>query len=135
MGRSLGSGVACYVASQRRVGGVILVTPFDSLVAVARHHYPLFPVGLLLRHRFDSLALAPSITTPMLALVAENDDIIPLNHSTALTDHWAGRTTTVIIGKADHNDLHLDNQYWQAINDFIHEHFPGTDDPAQLTDH
>jgi hypothetical protein len=35
MGRSLGSGVACYVASSREVTGAILITPYDSLVAVA----------------------------------------------------------------------------------------------------
>jgi pimeloyl-ACP methyl ester carboxylesterase len=64
MGRSLGSGVAVHVAAKRKVGGVILVTPFDSLVNVARAHYPIFPVGLMLKHRFDSAALAPGITTP-----------------------------------------------------------------------
>jgi pimeloyl-ACP methyl ester carboxylesterase len=62
MGRSLGSGVAVHVAAKRKVGGVILVTPLDSLVNVARAHYPIFPVGLMLKHRFDSAALAPEIT-------------------------------------------------------------------------
>jgi uncharacterized protein len=49
MGRSLGSGVAVHVASHRRVAGVILVTPFDSLTHVARIHYPFLPVKWLLR--------------------------------------------------------------------------------------
>ncbi len=64
MGRSLGSGVAVHVAARRRVRGVILVTPFDSLLNVARHHYPFLPVGLLLKHPFDSFSLAPAIQKP-----------------------------------------------------------------------
>ncbi|MFH1152855.1 MAG: alpha/beta family hydrolase [Pseudomonadota bacterium] len=126
MGRSLGSGVACHVASLRPVGGVILVTPFDSLVAVARHYYPMFPVGLMLRHRFDSMALAPSIRVPMLALVGENDEIIPRERSMALTRHWGGQVAAVVIEGAGHNDIHLSARYWQAVNGFIHDHFPET---------
>jgi pimeloyl-ACP methyl ester carboxylesterase len=49
MGRSLGTGVAVHLASQRPLAGAILVTPYDSMVAVAQVHYPLLPVGLLLR--------------------------------------------------------------------------------------
>ena len=47
-GRSLGSAVATYVAAERPVAGVVLVSPFASMVEVGRHHYPWLPVGLLL---------------------------------------------------------------------------------------
>ena len=40
MGRSLGSGVAIYLATQRTLAGLVLVTPFDSITAVAQRHYP-----------------------------------------------------------------------------------------------
>src|SRR5262249_59170734 len=45
MGRSLGSGVAIYLATQRRLAGLVLVTPFDSITAVAQRHYPSYPSG------------------------------------------------------------------------------------------
>jgi pimeloyl-ACP methyl ester carboxylesterase len=125
MGRSLGSGVACFVASRRPVGGVILVTPFDSLTAVARHYYPFLPVGLLLRHRFDSLSLAPSLTAPLLSLVAENDEIIPMDRSQALARAWGGPVTSVVVPGAGHNDIHLSNRYRQAVNRFIRGPFQG----------
>ncbi len=47
MGRSLGTGVATYLASQRPVAGVVLISPYDSLVQVAREAYPFLPVNLL----------------------------------------------------------------------------------------
>src|SRR5690606_12067614 len=49
-GRSLGSGVAVQLAARRPVAGVILIAPFDSLVEMGRHYYPVLPVDLLLKH-------------------------------------------------------------------------------------
>lgn len=119
MGRSLGSGVATHVAANRKVAGVILVTPFDSLVNVGKMHYPVFPVRWLLKHRFDSLSLAPQINTPLLALIAEQDEIIPRHSSFTLLKRWAGKTKYVVIERAGHNDISLHQGYWQAINQFI----------------
>ena len=119
MGRSLGSGVAVYVASQRRVRGVILVTPFDSLLNVARHHYPILPVGLLLRHSFDSIGMAPAIPTPALFLVAARDEVIPPEFAVRLAQAWGGPRHTVHIEGAGHNDIQLEADYWQAVNRFL----------------
>ncbi|MGD9097034.1 MAG: alpha/beta hydrolase [Desulfobacterales bacterium] len=119
MGRSLGSGVAVHVAAQRRVRGVILVTPFDSLTNVARHHYPIFPVRLLLKHPFDSRALAPAIHTPALVLIGSRDAVIPNESSFNLVRAWGGPVETVVIEGAGHNDVHLDRRYWSAIQQFL----------------
>ena len=51
-GRSLGTALAAHVAGERSVAGVVLVSPYDSLVAVGKHHYPWLPVSLLLRAPF-----------------------------------------------------------------------------------
>jgi hypothetical protein len=50
----LGSGIATYLASQKNVAGVILVTPYDSILSVASELYPFIPVKFLLRHKFLS---------------------------------------------------------------------------------
>ena len=70
-GRSLGTAVAARVAAERPVAGVVLVSPYDSLAAIGRHHYPWLPVSLLLRHRFDALADARVNRMPLLAIVGE----------------------------------------------------------------
>jgi len=118
MGRSLGSAVAVHVASRRRTQGVILVTPFDSIVRVAKGHYPLFPVGFLLRHRFEALKLAPSIHIPALVMVAENDSIVPPRHAHRLADAWGGRIEWRTLTRATHNDIHLHPRYWREIGAF-----------------
>lgn len=119
MGRSLGTGVAVYVAAQRKVGGVILVTPFDSLVNVAKAHYPIFPVRWLLRHRFDSARLAPNITTPALFLTASDDAVVPVRFAKGLEKQWGGPVTSVSVAGAGHNDIESSPIYWEAVNRFL----------------
>jgi pimeloyl-ACP methyl ester carboxylesterase len=117
-GRSLGSGVAVHLASQRRLDGVLLLTPYDSMVEVGKHHYPLLPVGLMLKHRFDSLAVAPHITTPLLCLAALDDEVIPVEHARRLYDAWAGEKTWVEL-RGGHNGADRHPDYGPAVKKFV----------------
>jgi len=118
-GRSLGSGVAVQLAAARAVDGVILATPFDSLTNVARHHYPFLPVSLILKHPFDSLARAPYIDAPLLCLVAEHDQVVPMVHSRRLFDAWRGPKRWVELRGAGHNSTDDVPAFWQAIREFL----------------
>jgi len=118
-GRSLGSGVAVQLAGSRPVDGVILVAPYDSMVALGAHHYPFLPVSWMLKHRFDSVRRAPQITAPLLCLVAERDEIIPLVHSKRLYDAWKGPKRWVELLGAGHNSTDGAPQFWSAIRSFL----------------
>lgn len=118
-GRSLGSGVAVRLASERPLAGLVLATPFDSLESVAKRHYPFAPVSLLLRHRFDSLALAPHVGVPMLCIVAEHDSIIPTEHARRLFVAWQGEKELVSIENAGHNDVSSSPKFWREIGNFL----------------
>ncbi len=130
MGRSLGSGVAVHVAAERTVGGVILVTPFDSLVNTARAHYPIVPVGWLLRHRFDSASLAPRIAVPALLLTASHDHIVPPRLAANLQRAWGGPVTAVRVDGTDHNSIQMSPVYWEAIQGFLSTGSGGPPEPA-----
>lgn len=118
-GRSLGSGVAVQLAAARPVAGVVTIAPYDSLAAVGQHHYPFLPVGLLLKHRFDSVALAPQIKVPLLCLVAERDEVIPAVHSRRFYEAWAGEKRWVELRGAGHNSTDSAPQFWDHIRDFV----------------
>jgi pimeloyl-ACP methyl ester carboxylesterase len=120
-GRSLGSGVAVQLAAERPVAGVILVAPFDSLVEVGKHHYPFLPVSWMLKHRFDSVALAPKMKAPLLCIVASHDDIIPPEHAKRLYDAWAGPKKWVGLEGAGHNSTDDALNYWPSIQRFLNE--------------
>ena len=119
MGRSLGSGVAVHLAAHRSLRGVILVSPYDSIVAVAKGHYPFLPVSLMLRHRFDSLSRAPQIEAPLLCLVATEDRVIPAARSRTLFEAWRGTKTWLDVPRSDHDSIAGEPEYWRSIADFL----------------
>jgi uncharacterized protein len=121
VGRSLGSGVAVHLAAERPVAGVVLIAPFDSLVSVGQRHYPFLPVSWLLRHRFDSVSLAPKMKAPLLCIVATHDEIIPAEHAKRLHDAWGGPRQWVVLQGADHNSMDGAATYWSSIQRFLTE--------------
>ena len=122
MGRSLGSGVAVHVASERPVGALVLVTPYDSLVDVARSHFPFLPVGLLMRDRYDSAARAARVTAPVFVVIAGDDQIIPRARSEALVNAFrVGQVRLTTIPEVGHNTLDGAPEYLQSVSAFLRE--------------
>lgn len=119
MGRSLGTGVAVHLAANRAVRGVILVTPYDSITEIAKRHYPYLPIGMLIRHPFDSISRVDKIDAPLLCLAAAEDLVIPPKHVRRLYDAWRGPKTWREIAGAGHDSISGDPQYWEAIGAFL----------------
>lgn len=120
LGRSLGSGVATYVATERPVHKLILVTPFDSIVNLAAKQYWYYPVRWLLQDRFDSLSRAPQITVPTLVLVAETDDIVPHRNTERLVSALANCPTKVFhLKDTSHNSMGSSPLYTSHIRAFL----------------
>jgi pimeloyl-ACP methyl ester carboxylesterase len=120
-GRSLGTGIAVKLAAQRPLGGVVLVSPYDSLVAIGETHYPWLPVRRLLRHRFDVAAEASALRVPLLAIVGDRDTIIPHARSRALYDAWAGPKRWEVMEAADHDGVAESNRFWEVVGGFLAE--------------
>jgi len=106
-GESLGTGVAVRLAAERPPHALILRSPFPSLVDVGRLHYPVLPVGWLLRDRYDSLDRIRTIGCPLLVVAGDRDGIIPAELSERLFAAAAEPKRLVIIPGADHNDAEL----------------------------
>lgn len=79
VGESLGSGVAAHMASRfpERVEGVLLITPYNNMETAARFHYPLLPVGMILREHYPSDLLLQNYPGKVAIMIAEKDEIIP----------------------------------------------------------
>lgn len=118
-GVSLGTGIAVQVAAARPVTCVVLTSPFASVRDLARERFRWLPVNLILRHPFDSGALAPAVKAPLLVLVGEADEIIPPHHSARLASLWGGPVERVGFPGFGHNDLPLHPGYRAAILSFL----------------
>lgn len=81
-GESLGTAIVTRLAERREgIAAVVLESPFTSVAALAAAAYPWLPTGLLLRHRFDSLAHVPGIAAPMLVVGSAADRLTPPDHA------------------------------------------------------
>lgn len=120
-GRSLGTAIATHLASERPVAAAVLVSPYDSLTAIGKEHYPWLPVSLLLRHRFDALGDANRNRMPLLAIVGGADSIIPQERSRALFEAWAGAKTWLVVPGAEHNSVGASDIYWDGVAHFLAE--------------
>ena len=105
VGRSLGSGIAVQVASARPVARLVLVTPYDSLGAIAASHFPFLPVGWLLRDRYESDRFAASVTAPTLLVAAERDEVIPRASTERLLARFRPGVATLRVVAGDHNSV------------------------------
>ena len=121
LGRSLGTYFAVALAKRRPVRGVILATPFDSFAALGAEHYPWLPVGLLLNGRYNAVALAPAIRAPALFILAEHDDITPMENGASLARAWGAPQRTVTLTGARHYGIERRTEFWNAVGEFLRE--------------
>ncbi len=120
VGRSLGSGVAVFLAATRRAERLVLITPYDSIAKVAQSAFPIFPVSAMLKDRYDSLSYASSISIPTLMLIAEQDEMIPMRSSKNLAAVIDPSLISVnIVRNATHNTIQNFDQYSLALSQFL----------------
>jgi uncharacterized protein len=107
-GHSLGSGVAAKMASEGRTAGLVLESPYTSLVDVAAKQYPDMPVRLLLLDRFDTRSLLGRIFVPVLIFHSTDDPVIPFAMGQELADNLGNRATFVRMTGLGHYPHHRD---------------------------
>jgi hypothetical protein len=104
VGRSLGTGPAVHLAATRPVARLVLLVPFDSLLAVARGAMPWLPVDLLLRDRWDAAAEAPLVRAATTIVAAGADAVVPPHHAAALQRAFRpGVAALVVVPALSHN--------------------------------
>jgi uncharacterized protein len=121
VGFSIGSGVAAYLAHERTVAGLILVTPFDSLKALAREHFSWAPTGLLLRHHMPTIDLVKDRPTPTALIAAGRDTIVPARRSEPLRSAVPNLVLDRTIADAGHNDLYQHPGFVVAMREALAE--------------
>jgi pimeloyl-ACP methyl ester carboxylesterase len=112
VGRSLGSGIAVYVASCRPVARLVLVTPYDSLKELAARQFPYLPVSWLLLDTFESWRFAPRVTAPTLIIAADHDEVVPRASTELLRSRFkSGVASFVTLPGTGHNTISASPEY------------------------
>lgn len=118
VGFSIGAGPAAHLAGARPLAGVMLITAFDSLEALARGHYPWAPVGWLLRHHMAPADDLAGSAVPVALITAGGDTIIPAARTEALRQVLAGTSPGIVFDKTiagGHNDIYARPELIEAM--------------------
>ncbi len=122
-GESLGCAVAAQVAAKypHDVAGLFLVTPFNNMANVAAHHYPMFPVRLVLWDRYASDQALKSYHGPVAVLLVGHDEVVPMRFGMRLYQEYAGPKRLWLQQEASHNTLDYDvaAAWWREVSDFL----------------
>jgi hypothetical protein len=116
VGRSLGTGVAVRLASQKPVTRLVLVTPYNSLLELATEQFAWFPVRWLLTDKFQSWRYAAQVRAPTLLIAAENDEVIPGSSTARLHAQFQpGIASLSIVPSTAHNTISLSPRYRELL--------------------
>ena len=123
IGRSLGSGVAVQVAKERPASAMVLVTPYDSILAIAQRRFRGVPVSFVLKHRFESVKYAAQLKAPTYILRAASDDIVPHSHTDQLVSQLPSVRLDETVPDSDHMDIPYLPETQQRIARFLTAQF------------
>lgn len=119
VGFSIGSGVAANLSDRRSLDGLILVTPFDSLKAVASSLFPWLPIGPLFRHEIDTVSPLAGSDVPVAIVAAGNDEIVPPDRTDALRPQVPNLVFDRTIAGATHNDIYSRSEFQAAMDEAL----------------
>lgn len=118
-GRSMGTGVATWLTSQRSVHKTILLSPYDSFLSVASENYPWVPVRWLMRTEFNAMEWSKLIETPMVSFVGSLDDVVSPSRSEALFRNWKSPNKELVIIDGARHVLGRFDAFWLKFNEAL----------------
>ena len=117
-GRSLGTALAAELAADVNPDLLILVSPFRSMVAMARRQYPFLPEWLV-RYPLRTDKVIGAIQTPTIIMHGAEDSFVPLTHSYELRDLARTSAKLLVIEGAGHNDVHKFSSYIDGLTSVL----------------
>ena len=117
-GESLGTGVATEIAQNKNFAGVILESPFTSMVAAGKSKYPIFPINLLLKDKYESDKKIKNIKSPILIMHGEVDNIVPFWMGKKMFE-LANEPKYSYFSKYDDHMMEFNKDLINSINLFI----------------
>ncbi|MCB9077424.1 MAG: alpha/beta hydrolase [Anaerolineaceae bacterium] len=123
VGRSLGGGIASWLAQHHRAGALVLESTFTSIPDMAARQYPFLPVRPLARVRYNTLARVSTLTMPILIVHSPHDEVIPYDHGRQLFEA-APEPKQFLKTAGGHNDGFLISQeiYAMELKGFIEKY-------------
>ena len=117
-GESLGTGVATEISQNKNFAGIILESPFTSMIDAGKDKYPYLPVRLLLKDKYESDKKMKNINIPVLIMHGKVDNIVPF-HMGEKMYKLANQPKYSYFSKYDDHMMEYNEKLLKALKDFI----------------
>ena len=117
-GESLGTGVATEIAQNKNFAGIILESPFTSMIDAGRDKYPYLPVRLLLKDKYESNKKLRNINSPILIMHGKVDNIVPFHMGKKMYE-LANEPKYSYFSEYDDHMMEYNEKLLKALKDFI----------------
>ncbi len=117
-GESLGTGVATHLSQNRNFAGIILETPFTSMIDAAKKFYPYIPVSFLLKDKYENKNKIKNIKFPVLVMHGEKDQIVPFDMGKKIFE-IANEPKYSYFTKYDNHMMEYDDSLVKTLNSFL----------------
>ena len=117
-GESLGTGVATEIAQNKNFAGIILESPFTSMIDAGKDKYPYLPVRLLLKDKYESNKKIKNINSPILIMHGKVDNIVPFHMGKKMYE-LANEPKYSYFSEYDDHMMEYNEKLLKALKDFI----------------
>jgi alpha-beta hydrolase superfamily lysophospholipase len=104
-GKSLGTGLASFVASKKNCKQLILETPYSSISSLFKRYGFIYPIEKMIRYKLPVIDYVKKVTAPILIFQGSNDWVIPNSNTELLKQHLKQTDEFVTIDGANHNSI------------------------------
>ena len=117
-GESLGTGVAIEIAQNKKFAGIILESPFTSMIDAGKDKYPYLPVKLLLKDKYESDKKIKNINSPILIMHGKVDNIVPFHMGKKMYE-LANEPKYSYFSEYDDHMLEYNEKLLKTLRNFI----------------
>lgn len=117
-GESLGAAVAIEIGQSKNFGGIILESPFTSMVDMGRKSYPIFPVKFLLKDKYETKKKIKNIKFPILVMHGKKDKLVPFYMGEEIY-HLANMPKSKYFTEEEDHMMEFDKNLVDAISEFL----------------
>jgi uncharacterized protein len=118
-GKSLGTGIAAYVASNAKATMLILETPYYSVPALFSCYAPIYPSSAMANYKIPTNDYLLDVKYPVVIFHGTNDGVIPYRSASRLKAFLKPTDTFITVPGATHKSINGTKIYYDAVDSLL----------------
>jgi len=118
-GKSMGTGIAAYMASKRDCKELILETPYYSMTSLSAHYLPIYPVSRMIHYKIPTWQYLKEVIAPVTIFHGTSDGVIPYSNALELKSSLKTTDQFITIEGGSHNNLNDFPLFHQKLDSLL----------------